>query len=324
MANRWIEFVRKWSANAGISYACAISKPECRAEYQTKYGNRKNLPRQTEQEMMGAEDVRSQAVRALEKTKKVTKKKLPLIIEDSNGEEEYILPGVTRTKLQRKAILIDSDDEEEYILPKQIKKLKLSQKTISAERVIPKLKPVMERLKMFQEDLQSQMERKKELTKKLKDKLGKELKTVLEEKNKLLELSKMMEEDKDVKEEITKIEKKIKKKKPLLIIEDDEDEIITQPFKKDDIIKSLQKRVGKLSVPKVRSLIDKLLIEFPNNEIQRRLKNAKRASHSIMMLKNVISLIVDDESFRDIESHQPIPDAETVRFAKVLDKILGE
>jgi hypothetical protein len=177
MANRWIEFVRKWSAKEGISYACAVSKPECRAEYQAKYGNRKKLPMRTEREIMGAEDIRS---RTLEKQKK---KKPALIIEES--------------------------DEEEYILPKKTPLPKRTQKSIATEMVSPKLKQVMEKLKMLQEDLQSQMIMKKQMTATLRSKLSKELKTILDEKKRLVELSRMMGEDKDALSVVKKIERKM-------------------------------------------------------------------------------------------------------------------
>jgi len=36
MANAWIEHIRRWSKANGVSYGCAISKPECRASYQAK------------------------------------------------------------------------------------------------------------------------------------------------------------------------------------------------------------------------------------------------------------------------------------------------
>lgn len=35
MANAWIEHVRRWSAANRVSYMCAVSKPECRAAYQS-------------------------------------------------------------------------------------------------------------------------------------------------------------------------------------------------------------------------------------------------------------------------------------------------
>ena len=228
MANRWIEFVRKWAAKAGISYACAVSKPECRAEYQAIYGNRKKLPRKTEREMMGQEDIRSQAVRTLEKQKK---KKPALIIESDSEEETYIIP-----KKKKPELIIESDSEEEYIITPKKKVAKKSQKSVATERVSPKLKPVMDKLKMLQEDLQSQMIRKKQMTATLRSKLSKELKGVLDEKKRLVEMSRMMGEDRDappaLKAEVQKIEKKIKKVKPLLIVESDEEEVITPAPKK--------------------------------------------------------------------------------------------
>lgn len=32
--NPWIEHVRQWSKSHGVSYMCAVSKPECKAAYQ--------------------------------------------------------------------------------------------------------------------------------------------------------------------------------------------------------------------------------------------------------------------------------------------------
>ena len=37
MANKWILFVKKWSAKNNMSYGCAISKPECKAAYKKEY-----------------------------------------------------------------------------------------------------------------------------------------------------------------------------------------------------------------------------------------------------------------------------------------------
>lgn len=33
MVNAWVEHVRAWSKANGVSYMCAVSKPECRAAY---------------------------------------------------------------------------------------------------------------------------------------------------------------------------------------------------------------------------------------------------------------------------------------------------
>ena len=37
MPNRWIEFVKKWSSENNVSYGCALSKPEMKAEYNKLY-----------------------------------------------------------------------------------------------------------------------------------------------------------------------------------------------------------------------------------------------------------------------------------------------
>lgn len=34
MPNAWIQHVKDWSKSHGISYGCAISKPECKSAYQ--------------------------------------------------------------------------------------------------------------------------------------------------------------------------------------------------------------------------------------------------------------------------------------------------
>jgi hypothetical protein len=74
------------------------------------------------------------------------------------------------------------------------------------------------------------------MTATLRSKLSKELKGVLDEKKRLVEMSRMMGEDRDappaLKAEVQKIEKKIKKVKPLLIVESDEEEVITPAPKK--------------------------------------------------------------------------------------------
>jgi hypothetical protein len=36
MPNKWIEFVREWAVKNNTTYSCAISKPECSAEYRKK------------------------------------------------------------------------------------------------------------------------------------------------------------------------------------------------------------------------------------------------------------------------------------------------
>jgi hypothetical protein len=153
--------------------------------------------------------------------------------------------------------------------------------------VSPKLKPVMERLKMLQEDLQSQMVRKKEMTANLRGKLAKELKTVLDEKKRLVELSRMMGEDRDAPSasklitEVEKIEKKLKKVKKLpktFVIEEDDEEVITPaPASQKADIKGLEETIKKLTKEKVKSVIRLLADKYnPYFSLKGHLKQAEK------------------------------------------------
>jgi hypothetical protein len=37
MPNRWIEFVKEFAAKNNITYGCALTKPELKTEYRSKY-----------------------------------------------------------------------------------------------------------------------------------------------------------------------------------------------------------------------------------------------------------------------------------------------
>lgn len=37
MANNWITHIKDYAQRHGLSYGCALSKPECKAEYREKY-----------------------------------------------------------------------------------------------------------------------------------------------------------------------------------------------------------------------------------------------------------------------------------------------
>lgn len=41
MPSRWVEFVKEFARKNNLSYGCALSKPECSAEYRKKYGTPK-------------------------------------------------------------------------------------------------------------------------------------------------------------------------------------------------------------------------------------------------------------------------------------------
>jgi hypothetical protein len=57
MPNKWIQHVKEFASKNNISYACAISTPECKNEYRAKYGNRKKLSKSKEKQLMEMEDI---------------------------------------------------------------------------------------------------------------------------------------------------------------------------------------------------------------------------------------------------------------------------
>lgn len=54
MANKWVEHVRKWSAENGVTYMCATSMPECKEAY--KKGKAPKNTKKANIEQMGMED----------------------------------------------------------------------------------------------------------------------------------------------------------------------------------------------------------------------------------------------------------------------------
>jgi hypothetical protein len=57
MANNWITFVKSYAQQHHISYACALSQPECKDAYRAKHGVSKKVPQKVERERMGLEDI---------------------------------------------------------------------------------------------------------------------------------------------------------------------------------------------------------------------------------------------------------------------------
>lgn len=78
--SRWTEWVKSWATKHNTTYGCALSQPDCSAEYRKKYGLRKKLSQKKERELMGLQDVNI----ALPKKKK----RPPLIIEEDDDDEE--------------------------------------------------------------------------------------------------------------------------------------------------------------------------------------------------------------------------------------------
>lgn len=56
--NQWTNFVSDFAKKKNISYMCAMSMPELKAEYKAKYGSSKKVSQKKERESMGQEDVK--------------------------------------------------------------------------------------------------------------------------------------------------------------------------------------------------------------------------------------------------------------------------
>jgi hypothetical protein len=56
--NQWTNFVSDFAKKKNISYMCAMSMPELKAEYRAKYGSSKKVSQKKERESMGQEDVK--------------------------------------------------------------------------------------------------------------------------------------------------------------------------------------------------------------------------------------------------------------------------
>jgi hypothetical protein len=57
MPNKWVEHVRSFANQHGLSYACALSQPACKDSYRAKHGVAKKVPQKVERERMGLEDI---------------------------------------------------------------------------------------------------------------------------------------------------------------------------------------------------------------------------------------------------------------------------
>lgn len=67
MANAWVEHIKRFARDKGMTYGCALSDPECKATYKKPP---RPLTQKKERESMGAEDASAKAIVAEEKAKK--------------------------------------------------------------------------------------------------------------------------------------------------------------------------------------------------------------------------------------------------------------
>jgi chemotaxis protein histidine kinase CheA len=66
MANAWIEHIKRFAREKGLSYSCALTDPECKATYKKPP---RPLTQKKERESMGAEDASAKAIVAEEKAR---------------------------------------------------------------------------------------------------------------------------------------------------------------------------------------------------------------------------------------------------------------
>lgn len=159
MANRWIEFVRKWARDHDTTYGCALSQPACKAEYKSKYGSRKKLTQKKEREMMGMEDVDAPDLKKIEADKKKEKQKEArarwgMTAEDISSRMAQQIEKAKSTKkkaltqLQRKALISELKRKQE----EKKRLVELSRMMGEDYRPKKKAKKVPKKLLIIEED----------------------------------------------------------------------------------------------------------------------------------------------------------------------------
>jgi hypothetical protein len=108
--NKWVNWVKQFSKDNSLSYACALSTPACKEQYRAKYGLTKKLTKKQNIEMMGAEDFDAPNMKLVVKEKK--KRRPTLVIEEE--PEETIIPVKPKIKFNR----INIGKKQYYIDPR--------------------------------------------------------------------------------------------------------------------------------------------------------------------------------------------------------------
>ena len=120
MPNRWVEHVRKFASDNSLSYACALSKPECKESYRAKYGVTKKLTKKQNIEKMAMEDI-NVAEPIKEKKKRKPKAKVEFEVE----EEPPIKEKKKRKPKAKVEFIVEEEPEETFeIMVKKPKKVK--------------------------------------------------------------------------------------------------------------------------------------------------------------------------------------------------------
>lgn len=128
--NRWVNWVKQFSKDNNLSYACALSKPECKDSYRAKYGLTKKLTKKQNIEKMGAEDKDAPNIQLVIKEKK--KRRPTLKLEEVMMEAEDNRSKMVATQEKKKKVLASlpkpKTEPEEPKAKTQLQKITIGKK----------------------------------------------------------------------------------------------------------------------------------------------------------------------------------------------------
>jgi len=105
--NRWTDFVRGYADTNKLSYMCALSTPDCKEQYKSKYGSSKKVSQKKEKETMGVNDPREIKKKTHRKRVETLKKKLEVVKETAENKmmgAEDVLSSLARVVPSGKAV----------------------------------------------------------------------------------------------------------------------------------------------------------------------------------------------------------------------------
>ena len=115
--NKWVSHVRAFAAQNNLSYACALSTPECKDSYRAKYGVSKKLSKKDNIEKMGAEDINvaeKPNIKMVVKEKKKRKPTPQLVIEEDPETEQTMQIEVKAKPKKVKEVIPIRDKKKDY------------------------------------------------------------------------------------------------------------------------------------------------------------------------------------------------------------------
>jgi len=114
MPNRWVDHVKSFAAQNNLSYACALSTPDCKETYRAKYGVTKKLTKKQNIEKMGAEDKDAPNIQLIIKEKRKPKRGPKQFNIEENVAPKEPAPAKAKTQFQK----ITIDKKKYYLDPR--------------------------------------------------------------------------------------------------------------------------------------------------------------------------------------------------------------